>query len=131
MHVLLLDDDGDMLKIMQRMLEHRGHTVTVLPSPFGATNHVAGRGNTRRPDAVVVDLMMPGLGGDALLSMWALDPAAREVPVILYSAADEETLKAVAQKHPRCTPLQKGVGMRTLLDMLENLNAQTGAGRAP
>ena len=122
MHVLLLDDDGDVLNIMQRMLEHRGHTVTVLKTPFGATNHVAGRGG-RRPDVVVVDLMMPGLGGDALLAMWAADAMAREVPVILYSAADEETLRAVAVKHPRCTPLQKGVGMRALLDTLDRVGS--------
>lgn len=120
MHILVVDDDLEALSITQRLLERRGHTVTALSSPFGASNHVAGRTHARA-DVVVLDFMMPGLSGEALLDMWAQDPNLRGTPVVLYSAADPAILHAVTLKHPRCAVVQKGAGTQALVDAFERL----------
>ena len=81
MHILVVDDDPEALNIAQRLLERRGHTVAALPGPFGASNHVAGRG-FKKADVVVLDFMMPGLSGEALVEIWAHDPVLRTLSLI-------------------------------------------------
>lgn len=120
MHILVVDDDPEALTITQRLLERRGHTVAALLGPFGASNHVAGRGHPKA-DVVVLDFMMPGLSGEALVELWAQDPVLRTTPVVLYSAADMAVLSAATLRHPRCGAVQKGSGTQALLDEVERL----------
>jgi CheY-like chemotaxis protein len=42
----------------------------------------------RKPDAMVLDLVMPGTDGWALLEEKAADPDIRDIPVIVVSAQD-------------------------------------------
>lgn len=117
MNVLIIDDDADALTIMRTVLERRGHTVTAVSTPFGTTSYFSGvRGP--RPDVVVLDYLLPGLSGANLLTRWAADASARQVPVILYSNVGAATLLRAAARHPRCTVVEKGSGTRALEDAL-------------
>lgn len=94
MKILLVDDDITILDMMSTMLKHRGHEVGVCSTPFGVSAMIV----RDKPDLVVIDVMMPGLGGGSLAALVAkidVDPRPR---VALWSAMDEEELFKTAHQ---------------------------------
>jgi DNA-binding response OmpR family regulator len=88
MRILIVDDNQDILTMMTKILEHRGHTVLACSTPFGVSALVV----RDQPEVVVLDIMMPGLTGTglaALISKLELTPPPK---VILWSAMDDEML---------------------------------------
>lgn len=84
--VLIADDEPDALRLFRRMLTSSGRSFRVLRATNGrqALNIL----HTQRPDAVLLDLVMPEMDGFQLLEAKNQDPTLREVPVIVTSARD-------------------------------------------
>jgi CheY-like chemotaxis protein len=91
--ILLVDDDPAVLDMMSRMLEHRGHVVHTCATPFGVSAQIV----RDPPDVVVLDVMMPGLGGSALASLIAKLELPRPPKVLLWSAMDDVALAEAAE----------------------------------
>ena len=95
MRLLLVDDEPDIRAIAKMALERiGGYTVTAAGSAAEAVAAAA----TERPDAVLLDVMMPDVDGPATLER--LRPLlGQEVPVIFLTAkarsSDVERLKAL------------------------------------
>ena len=84
--ILWADDEIDLLRPHIKFLEQKGFAVTAVPNGEDALGELA-RG---RYDIVLLDEMMPGLGGLATLGeIKARDLA---VPVILVTKSEEESL---------------------------------------
>jgi signal transduction histidine kinase/CheY-like chemotaxis protein len=79
--VLIADDNADMRAHLERVLSAHWETVLVADgeSALAATKKL-------RPDAVVTDVMMPGLGGFELLAAIRADPELAATPVLMLSA---------------------------------------------
>jgi CheY-like chemotaxis protein len=62
--ILVVDDDDNMRGLIRTILERRGHVVSE------ARNGLEGlaRCDETRPDLIVTDVVMPGIGGLAMLS---------------------------------------------------------------
>lgn len=87
--VLVVDDDLDTRRLVARWLE-RAH-IRCLEAPDGATALGALRADPHGIDLVILDVMMPGMGGLEVLRAMHDDAALKMVPVILLSAhADDE-----------------------------------------
>jgi signal transduction histidine kinase/CheY-like chemotaxis protein len=85
--ILLVDDSADMREYIRRLLVDRGFAVEAVAD--GAAALAAAR--RQRPDLVLSDVMMPGLGGFGLLAALRGDEHLRRLPIILLSArAGEE-----------------------------------------
>ena len=111
--VLLVDDD-QLIRLATRMLlEVLGHGVQAAASGEEA---LALLEKGFRPEAVILDMNMPGLGGKGTLpQLRALCPT---VPVILATGrADQEALDLVAA-HARVTLLAKPFDLEELQDCL-------------
>lgn len=78
--ILVVDDEPEMVQFLQRALESEGHEVeTALDGADGLRQAV-----TSSPDLVILDLLMPGIEGRAVLSgLLAVNPEAR---VLVLSA---------------------------------------------
>jgi DNA-binding response OmpR family regulator len=86
MPILVVEDEPRILAFVRRGLEAQGFTVDAAAD--GATG--LRRARERRYDLVVLDLLLPGLDGLALLR--ELTRATPDVPVLILSArADEKT----------------------------------------
>jgi CheY-like chemotaxis protein/anti-sigma regulatory factor (Ser/Thr protein kinase) len=84
--VLIVDDEEDELNLFARHLEAGVQKYQVLQVTNGkrALNML----RTRTPDVMLLDLTMPGMSGFQVLEEKRLDPAIRDIPVIIVSARD-------------------------------------------
>ncbi len=59
MHILLVDDNYDIIRLVEQVLELEGHRVSTARDGLEALQQAA----TTQPDAVVLDINMPGMEG--------------------------------------------------------------------
>ncbi len=82
-HILVVEDDPRMQKVLQRMFHEQGYTVTVCGDGQAGLDAFHGI----KPSAVVLDLVLPNIfGRDLCKAMKAEQP---EMPVIVVSAITE------------------------------------------
>lgn len=80
--VLVVDDDKAVRESLRRSLEFNGYAVTLAHDGAEALASIG----SARPDVVVMDVMMPRLGG--LETTRALRAAGNDVPVLVLTARD-------------------------------------------
>jgi CheY-like chemotaxis protein len=80
--VLVIDDEPDVRWLIRVSLERAGHEVLVAEDGLRGVA-VAMK---QRPEAIVLDLMMPVMDGYAVLAELAKDPRTVDVPVVVLSA---------------------------------------------
>ena len=81
--ILIVDDEPVNLALLA---QHLRPTYRVLAATSGAAA-LAVAGSEPRPDLVLLDVMMPGLDGYAVLERLRADPATRNLPVLFLTAA--------------------------------------------
>ena len=93
-HILIVDDDETHLACARELLEAEGYRVDVHQSGFGATERMI----RSRPDLILVDMNMPALSGEGLISILRKRVHAPGVRVFLYSSNDEDSLRKAAAR---------------------------------
>jgi CheY-like chemotaxis protein len=109
LHVLLVDDDELIRSSMQGMLEALDHQAILAASGEEALAKLeAGL----KPDVVILDMNMPGLGGAGTLPrLRALLPW---VPVLLVTGRADQAAQDLVRANALVTLLSKPFGMREL-----------------
>ena len=101
--LLAIDDDPLSVELVRAVLQPAGWTVVTAAD--GATGIVLAR--SRKPTAILLDLLMPGIDGLTVVEVLRADPATAKIPIVVLTAkalspADKERLKGrisyVAQK---------------------------------
>lgn len=110
--VLVVDDDLDLLELVRRTLTPH-FEVQTHNSALGVSNLV----RNGEPDLVLLDVNFPALKGDQVLAL-ARRYAPRTTKFILYSAADESKLRALARASGADGYLSKSVQGSELLQKL-------------
>jgi len=90
--VLVIDDEPDVLLLCRVNLQHAGHEV--LEAPDGERGLATAL--SERPDAIVLDLMLPQMDGYGILTALGADPRTRDIPVLVLTA------KAQREDRVRC-----------------------------
>src|SRR3954464_2269981 len=94
--ILLVDDDQGIREVARTVLEMvGGYDVETAASGLEGLE----KARTSPPDAIVLDVMMPGLDGPATFALLQEQPETRGVPVILLTAktqaADRERFASI------------------------------------
>ena len=111
-HVLVVDDDPDMLRLLSMRLSAAGYRVTAVESAEAALTQVA----VERPQVIVSDVQLPGKDGLALFDeIRARHPA---LPVILLTAHGTIPDAVEATSRGVFTYLTKPFDGRELLDKI-------------
>lgn len=84
--VLVVDDEEDILELVKYNLAKEGYTVVAVAS--GEDALAAAR--TKQPDAVVLDLMLPGLDGLEVCRRMKGDPTLHHIPIVMLTAKGTE-----------------------------------------
>ena len=83
--VLVIDDEAPIRLLCRVNLEAEGMTVfEAANGPDGLEQAKAGR-----PDAILLDVMMPGLDGWQVAELLLEDPATSEIPIVFLTARAE------------------------------------------
>ena len=96
--VLVIDDDPKNTRLVQAML--KPYNIEVLVANDGTSGIKLAK--ARKPDLIILDLMMPEVDGFAVVSALRSDPATERTPILIYtakniSAADRELLQGNIQ----------------------------------
>jgi GAF domain-containing protein/CheY-like chemotaxis protein len=86
--VLVIDDEIGVRDLMQRFLVKQGFRVVTAAGGEEALR----RARELRPDAITLDVMMPGMDGWTVLSALKADPETADIPVIMLTIVDDRSL---------------------------------------
>ncbi|HET9488788.1 MAG TPA: GAF domain-containing protein [Methylomirabilota bacterium] len=86
--VLVIDDEAAVRDLMQRFLSKQGFRVV---TASGGEEGLR-RARELRPDAITLDVMMPGMDGWAVLSALKADAEVADIPVIMLTIVDDRNL---------------------------------------
>ena len=81
--ILIVDDEDDIREVAQVSLELVGQ-YEVLTASSGRDGLRFAR--QERPDAILLDVMMPDMDGPATLAELRADPVTRDIPVVFLTA---------------------------------------------
>jgi signal transduction histidine kinase/CheY-like chemotaxis protein len=86
--VLVIDDEVSVRDLMQRFLVKEGFRVVIAAGGDEGLR----RAREVHPDAITLDVMMPGMDGWAVLAALKADPAVADIPVIMLTIVDDRNL---------------------------------------
>jgi len=84
-YVLIVDDDPDMVETVCMMLKNKGYDVGKAYDGIEGEEAI----RQRRPDLVVLDVMMPRKDGYSLCAQLKKDASTRDIPIIMLTAVGE------------------------------------------
>jgi two-component system alkaline phosphatase synthesis response regulator PhoP/two-component system response regulator VicR len=84
--IMAVDDERHIVRLIQVNLERAGYQVVTAFDGQDALRKV----ETEKPDAIVLDVMMPKMDGFEVLKRLQANPDTREIPVIMLTAKAQD-----------------------------------------
>jgi len=84
--ILIIDDDKVVLESLRRLLELHSYEALAVQEAGEAFS----KAKSFNPDVILLDLLMPRLGGLEICEMLNSDKETRGIPIIVVSALDKE-----------------------------------------
>jgi DNA-binding NtrC family response regulator len=113
-YILVVDDEPDIRRLMQEILEDEHYKVAAVESAAAAREAV----KKQRPDLVLLDIWMPGTDGISLLREWS-EAGPLEMPVIMISGHGTVETAVEATRLGAYDFIEKPVSMGKLLVTIE------------
>jgi two-component system phosphate regulon response regulator PhoB len=85
-HILVVEDEEDVLELLRFNLTREGFSVAATTRGEDALEAVA----RKRPDIILLDLMLPGLSGLEVCRQLKRDPKTAGIPIVMVTAKGEE-----------------------------------------
>ncbi|MGE0431573.1 MAG: response regulator [Planctomycetota bacterium] len=120
--VLIVDDDAEARDLLSRHVMRAGFAVRHAAS--GAAGISSAEANP--PDAITLDVLMPGMDGWETLRQLRERPLTRNVPVIMVSMIDGQS---IAMALGATAHLRKPVDRAVLIGLLQTATGKSDAGR--
>lgn len=92
-NILLVDDDTGLLRVLEITFQRAGYVVSTATTGEQALDAVA----RQRPDAILLDDMMPGTSGTQICRRLKADPDTRGILIIMYSAGPDIMNRAMIE----------------------------------
>lgn len=86
--VLVVDDDNFMCKLLGRMLAIEGYQILLAHSASDVLLTI----RSKRPDLIVMDVLMPGLNGIEITKRLKTVPGLASIPVIIVTGNSEDSI---------------------------------------
>ncbi len=113
--VLVVDDEAETVRMLSMAVELLGF------QPVGVDSGERALEEAKRdaPDAVLLDLMMPGMDGFEVARRLRADPATAATPIVVVSAMAEADVEDRCRAAGANAFLAKPVNLGELLDLLK------------
>lgn len=86
--ILVIDDDPTIHDLLERFLSKKGFAVTTANSGLEGISLA----KTLQPEAITLDVMMPGMDGWSVLTALKAHPQTADIPVIMMTMIDDQNL---------------------------------------
>jgi len=113
-HIVIVDDSPTEIYVLQGMLERNGHQVSVAKNAEEGIELI----KSTRPDAVLMDVVMPGMNGFQATRSLNKDPDTAHIPVIIVTTKDQQTDKIWGMRQGAKDYLVKPVKEPDLMQIL-------------
>jgi len=122
-NVLLIDDEEDMLWTIKKSLEVMGsfNVDTAQEGKKGIT-----MAKQLRPDCILLDITMPKMDGFEVLKKLKTDETTMRIPVIMFSAREDDDAKIQASQLYDEDYVVKGIEMPDLKTKIEEVLKRRG-----
>ncbi len=114
-HILVVDDDDDSRRLLTHLLRRRGFEVLAVDGGRAALDLL----EDHDVDAILLDVMMPGMDGFAVCKALKKAPATAAIPVLLLTARDDLETRATGMKLGVSEFLTKPVNREELFSRVE------------
>ena len=111
--VLVVDDDGDLLEVLGEVIEQEGYRAVTARSCDSALALLRA-GET--PCVILLDLKMPGMGGEEFRRLQLADPRLSDIPVVGFTGLSNG--EGDAQRLALGSFLRKPVKLHHLLETI-------------
>src|SRR5688572_30389779 len=85
--ILIVEDDADIAELIAHTLQKAGHRIEHVTSGTSAVS----RAREAEPDAIVLDLMLPGMDGLMVCQALRGDRATAAIPILMVTARSDES----------------------------------------
>jgi DNA-binding response OmpR family regulator len=115
--ILVIDDEPELVKLLDYNLTKAGYLV--LSAKDGENGLAAARKHS--PDAIILDVMMPGLDGWEVCKRLRTDPSTSALPILMLTAKAEEGDRVLGLELGADDYVTKPFGVRELLARVKAL----------
>jgi twitching motility two-component system response regulator PilH len=115
--ILIVDDSPTELHVLTKILKQGGH------EPLTAVDGEAGiaAAQAQAPDAILMDVVMPGINGFQATRKLSRNPKTQHIPVLMVTTKDQDTDREWGMRQGAKGYLVKPVDGRELLQKLGEL----------
>ncbi len=113
--ILFVDDEDDIREVVQIRLESNGYQVVTAASGDEALIKVA----SEHPDLMILDVMMPGMDGLAVLKKLRKEETDTKLPVILLTAKRKKMIGDLFELEGIQGFIEKPFESTVLLDLIK------------
>jgi DNA-binding response OmpR family regulator len=121
--ILVIDDEPDFVRLLQARLQIAGYDV--LTAEDGIKGIQAARRD--KPDAIILDVMMPGLDGHMVCDMLKKSTVTWSIPVIYLTARNSQADEMLAFEKGAKYYLTKPYNPEMLLEMIKSAVTESEA----
>jgi two-component system, OmpR family, response regulator VicR len=116
--ILVVDDEADIANLVKLILEPVGFEVEAVNDPKAAFDTA----KRFKPDAVLLDLLMPGIDGWEIFAQLRNDPDFRKIPIAILTAKSQGVDKMVGLHVMKADSyITKPFGIQELIDKTNEL----------
>ena len=116
-HVLIADDEANIVISLEFLMKREGHRVTIARDGDAALEAI----RRERPDLVLLDVMMPGKSGFEVCQAVRADEALAAVKILMLSAKGRDTDLAKGSALGADAYMTKPFSTRELADKVREL----------
>ncbi len=121
--ILIIEDEKDIVEALEYNLKREG---------FGVSRSFDGYNGLRiakdkLPDLILLDLMLPGIGGLEIVKILKREEKTRNIPIIILTARGEETDRVLGLELGADDYIAKPFGMRELIARVKAVLKRSGA----
>ncbi len=115
--ILIIEDDLDYIEILKKRLVSQNYELFFAAKGFEAVDIII----NNPPDVIILDLNLPYVDGDAVISAFKSRNIASNIPIIINSARSEAEIKKAMEKVGAKTYLQKPTDFNKLIEIINSL----------
>lgn len=117
MRILVVDDDTRLTQLLQLVFESRGFGVTIANDGQQALQSLA----KELPEAILLDLMMPGMSGLEVCRLVRADPRTSNIPIVILTARYDTAIQREAMQAGATEYLTKPIRPNDLINCLQKV----------